>query len=61
VLEVVDAHFPANDGRWRLTARGLEPGSNETAASCQRVTDAADLKLSAAALGAAYLLRPEKL
>jgi predicted acetyltransferase len=55
VLEVVDAHFPANDGRWRLTARGLEPGSHETAASCRRVTDAADLKLSAAALGAAYL------
>ena len=55
VLEVDDSHFPANQGRWRLTAHGLEPGGRVAAASCQRVTDPPDLGLSAAALGAAYL------
>jgi len=55
VLDVVDSHFRANHGRWRLTAGGLQPGSRTASASCQRVTDAADLRLSIAALGAAYL------
>lgn len=55
VLEVVDSHFPANHGRWRLTASGLQSGGAQGAPSCQQVTDAADIRLSAAALGAAYL------
>ena len=54
VLDVADAHFPANQGRWRLTAAGLQ-SAGTTEASCQRVTDAADIRLSAGALGAAYL------
>jgi len=55
VLDVMDSHFPANHGRWRLTASGLQPSGRPVAAACQRVTGAADLRLSAAALGAAYL------
>ncbi|MGO8961397.1 MAG: GNAT family N-acetyltransferase [Streptosporangiaceae bacterium] len=55
VLEVVDSHFIANHGRWRLTAGGLEPGGSAAVASCERVTDAADIRLPATALGAAYL------
>ncbi len=54
VLDVIDARFPANHGRWRLTGGGLQSGGGAVT-SCQRVTDSADLRLSAAALGAAYL------
>lgn len=55
VLDVGDAHFPANQGRWRLTAAGLQPAGGAAEPSCQRVTDAADISLSAGALAAAYL------
>jgi predicted acetyltransferase len=55
VLDVADADIPANRGRWRLAAAGLQPVGGTAEASCQRATDAADIKLSIAALGAAYL------
>ncbi len=54
VLDVIDSRFPANHGRWRLSGSGLQSGGR-TVASCQRVTESADVRLSAAALGAAYL------
>ncbi len=55
VLDVDDAYFPANQGRWRLTAAGLQPAGGPAEPSCQRVTDSADISLSAGALAAAYL------
>ena len=55
VLDVDDPHFPANEGRWRLRAAGLQSAGSPAEPSCQRVTDAADIRLSVAALGAAYL------
>jgi predicted acetyltransferase len=55
VLDVSDPHFPANQGRWRLTATGLGSAGGAAETSCQRVTDAADITLSVGALGAAYL------
>ncbi|MDI5973865.1 GNAT family N-acetyltransferase [Streptomyces sp. SL13] len=48
VLEVADPFCPWNAGRFRLSADG-------TGASCHRTSAAADLRLSAAELGAAYL------
>lgn len=48
VLEVDDAFCPWNAGRFRLIADG-------DTASCDRTRDRADLRLSAAELGAAYL------
>jgi predicted acetyltransferase len=44
VLEVADAFCPWNEGRYRLSESG-----------CDRTEDEADLRLDAAALGAAYL------
>src|SRR5258708_22662494 len=55
VLDIDDGNFPANQGRWRLTAAGHQPVGGTAGASCQRVTDAADIRLSVGALGAAYL------
>jgi predicted acetyltransferase len=48
VLEVEDAFCPWNAGRHRLTADGEE-------VTCTRTRDAADLRLTAAELGAAHL------
>ncbi len=48
VLEIDDEFCPWNAGRFRLQADG-------DAASCERTTDPADLQLSAAELGAAFL------
>ncbi|WP_067458231.1 GNAT family N-acetyltransferase [Actinomadura macra] len=44
VIDLRDAHLPANQGRWRLTAGACDP-----------TADAPDLTLDAAALAAAYL------
>ncbi len=59
VLEVTDPHFPANQGRWRLRASGLQPAGHRpgkvAAASCEPTSADADLKLTVQALGAAYL------
>jgi predicted acetyltransferase len=52
VLEVEDPVLPGNAGRWRLTAAGAGAGR---AARCERTGDAADVAVTAAALGAAYL------
>jgi len=56
VLEVRDDLLPANAGRWRLTttASGSDAGRG-LAASCVRVTSAADVTLDITQLGAAYL------
>ena len=52
VLDVIDPVINANAGRWRLRTPGwAAPGQ----ASCERTGDAADLRLEAHALGAAYL------
>lgn len=48
VLDVTDAFCPWNAGRYRLRAAGDE-------VSCEPTTNDADLRLSAAELGAAYL------
>ena len=61
VIEVRDDILPANAGRWRLTtAAGVsDAGAGDAgrglAASCVRVTSAADLVLDVTQLGAAYL------
>jgi predicted acetyltransferase len=68
VIEVRDDILPANAGRWRLTtasgAAGASGASGASgagdagcglAASCVRVTSAADLVLDVTQLGAAYL------
>ena len=52
VIEVADDLLPANAGRWRLRCPG--PGE-DTAATCERTTAAADIQLPVATLGAAYL------
>ncbi|HEY2284191.1 MAG TPA: GNAT family N-acetyltransferase [Streptosporangiaceae bacterium] len=49
VLEVEDPVLPVNAGRWRLTA-----GAGR-AVRCERTGDAAEVAVTAAALGAAYL------
>jgi predicted acetyltransferase len=56
VLEVRDDLMPSNAGRWRLatTASGSDAGRG-LAASCVRVTSAADVALDITQLGAAYL------
>jgi predicted acetyltransferase len=56
VLEVRDDLMPSNAGRWRLTttASGSDPRLG-LAASCVRVTSAADVALDITHLGAAYL------
>jgi predicted acetyltransferase len=53
VIEVTDALLPQNSGRWRLVAEGGSDG----AGTCSPAGDgdAADLTVSVAALGAAYL------
>jgi predicted acetyltransferase len=48
VLDVTDDLFPDNARRFRLSADG-------TGAACEPTKDAADLKVTAAQLGAAYL------
>ncbi|WP_406398595.1 GNAT family N-acetyltransferase [Streptomyces uncialis] len=48
VFEVTDDFCPWNAGRWRLTG-------DHKGATCERTGDAADLELSVAELGAAYL------
>jgi predicted acetyltransferase len=56
VIEVRDDILPANTGRWRLTtAAGAGEAGRGLAASCVRVTSAADLALDVTQLGAAYL------
>ncbi len=67
VIEVGDDMLPANAGRWRLTtasgtgdagaaeASGAGDAGRGLAASCVRVTSAADLALDVTQLGAAYL------
>jgi predicted acetyltransferase len=55
VLDVSDPDFPANQGRWRLTAGGLQAGGNAAPPACERTDGEADLRLPASALGAAYL------
>jgi predicted acetyltransferase len=56
VIEVTDDLLPANAGRWRLHCPGPADGGAATAkASCERTTDAADIALPIAVLGAAYL------
>jgi predicted acetyltransferase len=56
VLEVRDDLLPGNAGRWRLTttASGSDSGRG-LAASCVRVTSAADVALDITQLGAVYL------
>src|ERR1035441_6580320 len=56
VLQVRDDLMPSNAGRWRLatTASGSDAGRG-LAASCVRVTSAADVALDITQLGAAYL------
>ncbi|QXE36817.1 GNAT family N-acetyltransferase [Streptomyces sp. GMY02] len=48
VLAVEDGFCPWNEGRWRLAG-------DAKGATCERTTDTADLTLSVADLGAAYL------
>jgi predicted acetyltransferase len=48
-IEVTDPVMPANAGRYRLRARAHGP------ATCEPTTDAADLTVTVAALGAGYL------
>ncbi len=56
VLEVRDELLPANAGRWRLTTTPSgSDASRGLAASCVRVTSAADVALDITQLGAAYL------
>ena len=56
VIEVRDDILPANAGRWRLaTSPGACDAGRGLAASCVRVTSAADLVLDVTQLGAAYL------
>ena len=61
VIEVRDDILPANAGRWRLTtasgaaSAGAGDAGRGLAASCVRVTSAADLVLDVTQLGAAYL------
>jgi predicted acetyltransferase len=56
VIEVRDDILPANAGRWRLaTSPGAGDAGHGLAASCVRVTSAADLELDVTQLGAAYL------
>jgi predicted acetyltransferase len=57
VIEVHDSYVEANEGRWRLrtTASSSEEDGGGFAAVCEPVTDAADLSLDVAELGAAYL------
>ena len=50
MLEVADPLIAANDGRWRLRT-----GGPSDAASCDRTGDAADVRVTVQALGAAYL------
>jgi len=56
VIEVRDEILPSNAGRWRLTTRaGDSGGGADLAASCVPATEAPDLTLDVADLGAAYL------
>jgi predicted acetyltransferase len=60
VLEVTDPVLPANAGRWRLSAGayGASGASGSSGAACERTSDAADVAVTATALGAAYLGGP---
>lgn len=51
VLEVEDAFCPWNTGRYRLETGG----GDEAAVRCERTREAAEVRLTAAELGAAYL------
>jgi predicted acetyltransferase len=62
VLDVADPVRPANAGRWRLTASGSGGVSGASgggdaggAVRCERTGDDAEVAVTAAALGAAYL------
>ena len=55
VIEVTDRDLPDNAGRWRLTTTGSGVAADGFAATCSRTSDAADLALDIADLGAAYL------
>jgi predicted acetyltransferase len=59
VVEVTDDILTENQGRWRLRAPGLAGSTAgspaDTAATCERTSDPADLALPVQALGAAYL------
>lgn len=64
VIEVTDRDLPDNAGRWRLTTAGsggaaaggsAAGAADGFAASCSRTSDAADVVLDIAELGAAYL------
>jgi predicted acetyltransferase len=56
VLEVRDDLLPSNAGRWRLaTTASASDAGRGLAASCVRVTSAADVALDVTQLGAAYL------
>ena len=65
VIDVADEVRPGNAGRWRLTASGVGgaggaggsggAGGAVGAVRCERTGDAADVAVTAAALGAAYL------
>lgn len=48
VIQVVDDRCPWNTGSWRLSG-------DETGASCERTTDAVDIRLDVTALASAYL------
>lgn len=48
VLDVTDARCPWNAGRWRLSG-------DETGATCEPTTDAADVRVDTTALASAYL------
>jgi predicted acetyltransferase len=62
VIEVTDSVLPDNAGRWRLTTAGAGgaggpggAGGVGGAGRCERTSDSADVVVTAAALGAAYL------
>jgi predicted acetyltransferase len=55
VIEVRDEIFPANDGRWRLRARGPGGPGGPGDAVCEPASGEADVSLGLAELGAADL------
>jgi len=59
VLEVTDAHLPANAARWRVRTRATAADGDDDAfgypATVTATHDAADLTLDVRELGAAYL------
>ena len=56
VIDVADAVRPGNAGRWRLTVSGRDAGgAGAGVVRCERTGDEAEVAVTAAALGAAYL------